>query len=61
MMNENLIRIVNFKQACAYIKHGVKPVDVEYGKKGDLIFYFDIDDTKEIWERWKAHEDLLND
>ena len=58
---ENLIRIYNFKQACAYIKHGVKPVDLEYGKKGDLIFIFKEEDTKEVWNRWKNHEDMLGD
>lgn len=53
---ENLIAIYNFKQACAYIKNGLQPVHLEYGKKGDLIFYFDKESTKELWELWKEHK-----
>lgn len=50
------VRIYNFKQACAYIKCGIKPIDIEYGKKGDLIFTFDKEETKPIWELWKHHK-----
>ena len=57
---DKIIAIYNFKQACSYIKQGVKPVDLEYGKKGDLIFYFKQEDTKEVWEKWKNHENLLD-
>lgn len=53
---ENLIAIYNFKQACAYVKNGLQPVRLEYGKKGDLIFYFDKESTKELWELWKEHK-----
>ena len=59
MKNQDIIAIFNFKQACAYIKNGVKPVNIEYGKKGDLIFYFNITDTKEVWKRWKNREDMF--
>ena len=59
-MDKNLIAIYNFKQACAYIKNGVQPVYLEYGKKGDLIFYFNAEDTKEVWEHWKNKEDMFS-
>ncbi len=58
--NDKLIVIYNFKQACAYIKNGVQPVYLEYGKKGDLAFYFKLEDTKEVWDRWKNKEDMFN-
>lgn len=53
---DNLIPIVNFKQACAYIKYGVKPVDIEYGEIGRLVFIFKEEDTKDVWRKWKNHE-----
>lgn len=55
-MEQNIIAIVNFKQACAYIKNGVKPVDIEYNNEGRLIFFFVDKDTKILWEKWKRHE-----
>lgn len=58
-MEDKLIAIFNFKQACSYINCGVQPVRLEYGKKGDLIFYFRESETKEVWERWKRKEDML--
>lgn len=59
--NDNkMIVIYNFKQACAYIKNNVQPVKVKYGKKGDLAFYFNLEDTKEVWEKWKNKEDMFN-
>ena len=59
MKDEELIAIFNFKQACSYINYGVQPVKLEYGKKGDLIFYFLKSETKEVWERWKRKENML--
>lgn len=58
-MDNKLIAIYNFKQACAYIKNGVQPVHLEYGKKGDLIFYFRLEDTREVWDKWKSGEDMF--
>lgn len=39
-MDNKLIAIYNFKQACAYIKNGVQPVHLEYGKKRRFDFLF---------------------
>lgn len=58
--NDELIVIYNFKQACAYINNGIQPVYLEYGKKGDLAFYFKKDETKDVWERWKRKENMLD-
>ena len=53
---EKTVTIVNFKQACAYIREGVQPIKLEYNNKGRMVFIFKEEDTKEIWERWKRHE-----
>ena len=53
----NLIRIVNFKQASAYIGSGVKPVNVEYDWNARvMVFYFKKEDTQEVWNKWKNKE-----
>lgn len=57
---DKTIAIINFKQACAYIKNGVQPIRLEYGKKGDLIFYFLQEETKEVWEKWKHKENMFD-
>lgn len=54
-MRDKIISILNFKQACAYIKNGVKPIDVEYNN-GKIVFLFKEEDTKEVWEKWKKYE-----
>lgn len=59
-MKDKIIAIFNFKQACAYIKNGIQPVRLEYGKKGDLIFYFRINETKEVWEKWKRRDNMFD-
>lgn len=34
-----VVNIVNFKQVCKYIEHGVKPIDIYYTNR--LVFVFD--------------------
>ena len=52
-----MVAIVNFKQACAYIGSGVKPKDVAYDwDKKVMVFYFDKQETAEVWNRWKNRE-----
>lgn len=53
---DNLIRIINFKQACAYIREGVQPVRLEYNDKGRMVFIFRAEDTKEVWPLWRDHK-----
>lgn len=51
------IRVVNFKQACAYVSCGVQPHHLEYDKEhGRMVFVFAIADTEEVWKKWKAHQ-----
>lgn len=52
------IRIRNHKQACAYVNNGVQPIRLEY-VNGRMVYIFIEADTKNIWKRWLAHEELL--
>lgn len=53
----NMVVIVNFKQACAYIGSGIKPKDVAYDwDKKVMVFYFDKQETAEVWNKWKNRE-----
>ena len=47
------VKIVNIKQASMYIKNGLKPTDIYYTDK--LVFVFNTDETKEVFEMWKNH------
>lgn len=54
------IRVVNFKQACAYVSLGVQPHHLEYDEEhGRMVFVFKAEDTKSAWEKWKAHEIVI--
>lgn len=51
------IRVVNFKQACAYVSYGIQPDHLEYDKEhGRMVFVFKTADTKSVWDKWKAHQ-----
>lgn len=57
---EKLIAITNFRQACCYIKDEVQPIFLEYDiQKNKLVFFFDKNDTKEVWEKWKTNKYLV--
>ncbi len=62
MKNRKLVYIHNYLQAMLYIKHGLKPVDVLYrdAKEGypndKIIFVFDKDKSKPLYEKFKKHE-----
>lgn len=47
------VKIVNIRQASMYIKNGLKPTDIYYTDK--LVFVFNTDETKEVFEMWKNH------
>ncbi len=57
---DRLIRVANFKQACAYVDNGVQPKELVYDReRGRMIFLFEESKTKEVWERWKRHEIVI--
>lgn len=45
------IEIVNVKQASMYIKNGVKPIDLYYGRDR-LVFLFNKEETREVYDKW---------
>ena len=49
------IRIVNTKQAGLYIKHKIIPKDI-YWDKETLVFVFNKNDTKLVYDLWCRHE-----
>lgn len=50
----NIVKIINYKQASMYIKHGVKPIDLYYTDV--LVFVFDRDETREVYDKWCKYE-----
>lgn len=48
------IRIVNYKQASMYIKHGVQPRELFYDNV--LVFVFNREETKEVYDKWCKYE-----
>lgn len=54
------VRILNLKQVTAYIDHGVMPLDIYTSKDNDgkpvLVFLFDREETKEVYDLWCKHE-----
>jgi len=51
----NTVRIVNTKQAGKYIYHKVPLIDLYYSVE-TLVFVFNRDDTKEVYDKWCKHE-----
>lgn len=56
-MNENIIKIVNPTQACAYLKNGLKPLRLEVGYNNKIVFVYNKEDTTELFHRW-IHKEL---
>lgn len=52
--NKATVRVVNIKQACAYIKNGVKPLNVYYTNR--IVFVFDKESTSELFDKWRKYE-----
>lgn len=53
-MTDNVVNIVNMKQASVYIKNGIKPTDIYYTDR--LVFVFEKEKTESIFKRWINHE-----
>ena len=48
------IVIYYLEQAKFYMKNGVYPIRNIYSEKYDkVVFVFNLDETKEVWEGWK--------
>ena len=63
----DIVRILNLKQAMAFISNGAELIDIYTSKdrKTDnpiLIFVFDKESTKDLYELWMKHElDIKDD
>lgn len=55
------VKILNIQQACSYMDNDVFPVDIKVsidqrsGKKC-LVFYFDREESKEVYDKWCNYE-----
>jgi hypothetical protein len=50
VMND-VVHILNTKQAGLYVKHGVKPIDL-YWSDGVLVFVFTKAETNKLFTKW---------
>lgn len=64
---DDILRIVNLRQSMAYLSNGAKLLDVYTSKNRAtnepmLVFVFDKDSTKELYDAWCRHElDIKDD
>ena len=57
----NTVKILNIQQVCAYMANDVFPVDIKISKdqntgKKCLVFYFDRDESHDVYDKWCNHE-----
>lgn len=55
------VKIMNIQQACAYMDNNVFPVDIKISidnntKKKCLVFYFDKEESKDVFDKWCNYE-----
>lgn len=55
------VKILNIQQACSYMDNDVFPVDIKVSEdqrshKRCLVFYFDRDESKEVYDKWCNYE-----
>lgn len=51
------VKILNIQQACGYMENEVFPVDIKISidnktKKKCLVFYFDREESKDVYDKW---------
>ena len=57
----DVVRIVNYKQAAAYISHGAELLDI-YGSRDFkteeplIVYIFNREDTTHLYDLWCKHE-----
>lgn len=54
--DENIVRIVNQKQAHGYMTHGVYPLFCEVGYNDKIVFIFDKVATEPLFDLWKQYK-----
>ena len=55
---KDTVYITNMRQAQLYMRHGAKLLDILYDntKNDALVFVFVRSETKDLYEKWNAHE-----
>jgi hypothetical protein len=58
MPGKDTVYITNMRQAQLYMRNGAKLLDIlYYNTKNDaLVFVFARSETKDLYEKWNAHE-----
>lgn len=59
LFGDEIVRIVNMQQATAYISHDILPIDIYPSEKDGrkiLVFLFDREETREVYDLWCKHE-----
>lgn len=51
----SMVRIVDRRQQYKYCEHGCYPKDI-YASNGELVMVFDKNETKGLYDKWRAHE-----
>lgn len=54
MIENDVVKIINLKQAIKYMENGVNPINVFYTNK--LVFEFKKSDTKDLYNKWTRRE-----
>lgn len=50
---EETVKILNPLQFKFYLKHGVKPVDLKIGFNDKVVYIYNKEETKQVWQLWK--------
>ena len=54
------VKILNILQAASYMDNDVFPVDIRVSRDDNmrrcLVFYFDREESKEVYDKWCKHE-----
>ena len=54
------VKILNILQAASYMDNEVFPVDIRVSQDNDkrrcLVFYFDREESKDVYDKWCKHE-----
>lgn len=54
------VKILNIAQAAAYLENDIFPVDICVSKDNNgkrcLVYYFDKDESKEVYDKWCKYE-----
>ena len=48
------VKIINYKQACMYVKNGLQPIRLEYTDK--MVYVFDKIKSYPLYEKWCNYE-----